>query len=496
MKPPLTRDLSQIRAQIEDFLKSARQPALLEPGEDLLPLNTENYILDMRGSRLTLQAWDRMRNWSRRITAITEANSGRLSMTVEHFARREGQMFLLDLSRRSGADLGKRSGRLVFRERFRLFLRRQFLEWTLDEVSAEADLEHSLSPTFPRAFLKHGQHGWAAIACPPDADCSAVLSFGLIWLSYLRARERRVTLEGLAVYVPAGQERAAALRILCLDPQSARFELFTYTPDDDPLRAEPRDYGNLDTRLEPCRRPSPNLAEPWRQLAALPGVERIPKHDGRTSLRVRGIEFAELSGNDLLFGIGERRPARPHHAPEIARLAEELDRARQSGADAAHPLYRQYPEAWLESVARAQIETLDATLRLDPIYGQVPAFTAGERGILDLLAVDRSGRLTVVELKASADLHLPLQALDYWLRVKWHLDRGEFSANGYFPGIELRPDPPRLLLVSPSLEFHPTTETILSYFAPGIEVERVGLAVEWRKGLHVMFRLNGAQRPQ
>jgi len=496
MKTAVIRDLAQIRAQIEDFLKSARDPALLEPGEELLPLTAENYSLEMRGSRLTFQAWDRTRNWSRRLTAITEATNARLAMTVEHFARREGQMFLLDLGRRSGVELSKRTGRLVFRERFRLFLRRQFPEWTLAEISADADLEHSLSPAFPRAYLKHGQHGWAAIACPPDADAGAVLSFGLIWLAYLRARERRVALEGLALYLPAGQERAAALRVLCLDPQSARFELFTYTSDDVLLRAEPRDYGNLDTRLEPCRRPAPNIAEPWQQIAALPGVERIPKHDGRTSLRVRGIEFAELSGGDLLFGLGERRPARQHHAPEIARLAEELDRARSAGADTAHPLYRQYPEAWLESLARAQIETLDATLRREPIYGQVPAFVAGERGILDLLAVDRTGRLTVVELKASADPHLPLQALDYWVRVKWHLDRSEFSANGYFPGIELRPDAPRLLLVSPSLEFHPTTETILSFFAPGIEVERVGLAVEWRKGLRVMFRLNGAQRPQ
>ena len=496
MKAPLTRDLAQIRIQIEEFLKSAREPALLEPGEELLGLNGENYSLEMRGSRLTLQAWDRTRNWSRRVTAITEATNARLAMAVERFAHRQGQMFLLDLGRRSGVELSKRTGRLVFRERFRLFLRRQFPEWTLAEVSAEADLTHSLSPAFPRAFLKHGVHGWAAIAYPPNADPGAVLSFGLIWLAYLRARERRVAVEGLALYLPAGQERSAALRVLCLDPLSARFELFTYTDRDDLLRAEPKDYGNLDTRLEPCRRPSPNIAEPWQQIAALPGVERIPKHDGRTSLRVRGIEFAELSGPDLFFGLSERRPAGAHHAPEIARLAEELSRARSAGADTGHPLYRQYPEAWLESQARAEIETLDATLRRDPIYGQVPAFAAGERGILDLLAVDRTGRLTVVELKASADLHLPLQALDYWLRVKWHLDAREFSANGYFPGLELRPDAPRLLLVSPSLEFHPTTETVLGFFAPGIDVERIGLAVEWRKGLRVMFRLPGAQRPQ
>jgi hypothetical protein len=53
-----------------------------------------------------------------------------------------------------------------------------------------------------------------------------------------------------------------------------------------------------------------------------------------------------------------------------------------------------------------------------------------------------------------------------------------------------------VLLVSPSLEFHPTADTILGSFSPEGDVERIGPAVEWRKGLHVMFRLSGAQRPQ
>jgi hypothetical protein len=214
------------------------------------------------------------------------------------------------------------------------------------------------------------------------------------------------------------------------------------------------------------------------------------------SLRVRGIEFGELRGGELLFGLGERHAAREHHLPEIARLVEELARARSCDAEFRdHPLYRQFPEAWLESQVRAGLETVDASLVHHPVYGQVPAFAGGERGVLDLLAVDRSGRLAVVELKASADLHLPLQALDYWIRVKWHLDRGEFAGYGYFPGVELRTEPPRLLLVSPSLEFHPSTEVILSFFSPLIDVERIGLAVEWRRELHVMFRLIGAQRP-
>ena len=489
--------MEEIRAAIAAFLKNAKQPALLEPGEELLPLTEDNFALDLRGGRLTLQAWDRTRNLTRRVTAIQEPTSARLEITVERFPRREGQLFLLDLARRAGADLGRRSARLVFRERFRLFLRRQFPEWKLAELSAEANLEFSLSPAFPRAFLRHGQHGWAAIACPPQADAAAVLSFGLIWLTYLRGRERRVAVEGLVIYVPAGRERATALRLLCLDPAAARLELFSYSEEDFVVRVDPRDHGNLDTRLEPCRRPAPNLLETWQRILSLPGVERVVKHDGRASLRVRGIEFAEIRGGELLFGLGERRPAREYHAGEIERLVEELDRARSPDAeDRGNPLYRQSPEAWLESQARAQIETLDASLRCDPIYDQVPAFAGGERGILDLLAADRAGRLTVVELKASADLHLPLQALDYWIRVKWHLDRGEFPAHGYFPGLLLRPEPPRLLLVSPSLEFHPSTETILSYFAAGIEVERVGLAADWRKGLKVMFRLRGAERPE
>ena len=487
----------EARAAIEAFLAGARQPALLEPGEELLPLGEGNFALELRGARLTLQAWDRTRNLTRRVTGVGEASAGRLEMVVEHFARREGRMYLLDLARRAGAEMGRRSGRMVFRERFRLFLRRQFPEWTLAELSTEANLEHSLSPAFPRAFLRHGQHAWAAIACPEGGDAAGVVSFGLIWLAYLRHREKRVTVEGLALYLPQGHERTAALRVLCLNLAAARFELFRYTGEDFVSTVDPHDHGNLDTHLEPFRRPAPDAGACWQSLAALPGVEQVLKSGGRTSLRVRGIEFAELDGEDLRFGLGQRHTAGARDIEEVERVAAELERARSpEAANRDHPLYRQYPEAWLESQARAHLQDLDATLRPEPVYGQVPAFAGGDRGILDLLAVDHAGRLVVVELKASADLHLPLQALDYWIRVKWHLDRGEFASSGYFPGIELTAGPPRLLLVAPSLEFHPSTETILEFFAPAIDVERVGIGVEWRKGLQVMFRLAGSERPR
>ena len=160
--------------------------------------------------------------------------------------------------------------------------------------------------------------------------------------------------------------------------------------------------------------------------------------------------------------------------------------------DRKNPLYLRNPEAWLESQVRRHIQQIDASLAPSPVYGQIPAFAAADRAVLDLLAVDRSGRLAVIELKASEDVHLPLQALDYWMRVQWHLERGEFQTRGYFPsseiGCQLACEPPRLILVSPALDFHPSNERVLRYFSPRIPVERVGVGLEWRKELKVMYR--------
>jgi len=51
------------------------------------------------------------------------------------------------------------------------------------------------------------------------------------------------------------------------------------------------------------------------------------------------------------------------------------------------------------------------------------------------------------------------------------------------------------MFVAPALDFHPTTETILRYFAPEVDVERIGLGVEWRKQIKVMFRAHGSAKP-
>ena len=121
------------------------------------------------------------------------------------------------------------------------------------------------------------------------------------------------------------------------------------------------------------------------------------------------------------------------------------------------------------------------------------------RGMLDLLTLDRNCRLVVIELKANEDLHLPLQALDYWIRVRaLNADRqrsagsdrplSAFEREGYFPETEISSLPPRLLLAAPALRIHPANLPVLRYFLPEVDWELIALSEHWRQQLQIVFR--------
>ena len=492
---------AETQAAIESFLKSSRQPILLEPGEEHFSLVAGCYAVQREGDRLTVQAWDENRNLVRRVIGMAAPQPGKLELLIEKFPRRTGKLFLIDLARPALAGVVVRARRLSFREQFRNFLSLAFPLWKISELTSELDMEHSLSSRYPRALLKQGQAGLAAIGVPPHAAAfDGAMSFGLVWLDYLRRREPRLTIEGLALFLPQGKERTTCLRLRWLDPKAARWLVFAYSPEGYAAQLDLGDYGNIDTRLEPyCdfRAGLGGRVLGWvERIAALPGVGLTGLRDGTASLSVHGLEFARAKGDSLEFGLARKARAGESNLGEIERMARELARMRSPGvADQENALYRLQPERWLESQLHSHLADIDASLLPAPLYGQVPAFAGGERGVLDLLAAERSGRLAVLELKASEDIHLPLQALDYWMRVEWHLKRGEFSQRGYFPGIALSQKAPRLLLIAPALEFHPTTETILRCFSPAIPVERIGLGVEWRKKMKVGFRRLGFESP-
>jgi hypothetical protein len=480
----------------------------------------DTFAIAARGNHVVIECWSATRNLVRRVRGILTARRGMLELEIERFGSRTGKVALIDLADPSNRDAGSRGARLKYRERFRRSLRRQFPDWRIAELSVEADLHHSLSPSYPRALLRKGTAGIAAIGADEDAlSPEGALSFGLIWLDYLRRREApksgqtrstsglspALSIAGLAIFVPVGAEATTCHRIRHLNPEAARYWTFVHGPggDEDPI--DPGDYTNFDTHLPPSRSPlaesRPELVAWVDRIAGIDGVQRRENMDGSVTLAVRGLEFARAVGDELRFGIDVQNSSRhvagsEHHIAEIEQLAVGLAAMRHADAgDRMNSLYLRHPEAWLESQVRGSIEQLDATLFSTPLYGQVPHFAAGERSVIDILAVNRDGVLVVIELKASQDIHLPLRALDYWMRVKWHLDRGEFEGRGYFPGIGLRKDAPKLLLVAPALDFHPSNEAILRFFAKEVQVERVGVGIEWKRDLRVMFRVPSALCP-
>lgn len=417
---PIAGTSEATRTVIERFLLESGEPVLTEDGEGLFALREGAYALQERHGRLTLQAWNETRTLARRVIGIESQSRGRLALRVERFGKRAGVLTLIDVARPSTKQHHRQSARLEVRESFRRFLRRWYWEFHIAELTSGAALTESLSPNFPRAFLRSGAEGWAAIAAPADpllAD--QALSFGLIWLDYLRRREPKCLVRGLILYLPAGHERTTCLRLRFLDGQAACYRAWAYTAEGLDYPIDLADYGNLDTRVEPCR----------------------------------GTSAA---------------PARAYD--------------------------RGHPEQWLESQVRTSLRRIDPSLLPEPVYGQVPAFAATAHGLIDLLAADAGGRVSVIELKASEDIHLPLQALDYWMRVRWHLQRGDFASAGYFPGVELRAEPPRLLLVAPALMVHPTNEVVLRYFSPDVGVERIGVGIEWHKSLRVLLRASSPCR--
>ncbi len=492
---------ADLRGVVERFVAGAAQPALLDPGEEPLRMLPEQWSLSDWNGRLLLQVWNADRNLVRRITGLKEERRDRLALITERFPKAQGEMQIADLAAPEGLELQRKSTRTAFRDRFRLMLAREFPEWRVEEVSSEPNLEQSLSPSYVRAFLRRGSTGVAAMAAPPEAsDCAGMAAFGLIWFDYLRRREKACQIRRLLLYAPVHRDREVAARAAVMNPVAAPCELYIFDERDRVGPVDLADAGNLDSTLPPCRRPlTPNAEAPvFSGLSNdLAEVDRVEQSDGSISLRVRGLEFARWSGGNLggklTCGIGRRRRATME---TVAAMAREVARVRSEATDdRQHPLYSQFPEGWLESQVRANPQIIDASLRRGPIYGQVPVFGGADRGVIDLLGVDHTGRLVVIELKATADVQLPFQAIDYWLRVRKHLAAGDFERLGYFGGIPVRPDAPRILLVAPALEFHSTSEAILGYVSPQIDITRVGLAADWRRELRVMFRLRGAERP-
>ena len=149
---------------IERFLTASTQPTLFEPGELPLEITRTNFELSINRQALTIAAWDTTRNFVRKVIAVSQESRGRLELLVERFGKKQGTLVLADTALARNDSVSKRSNRLIGLEQFRRSLSRQFPGWSIIELTSEQDLEHSLSPSYPRAYLRKGQRGFAELA--------------------------------------------------------------------------------------------------------------------------------------------------------------------------------------------------------------------------------------------------------------------------------------------------------------------------------------------
>jgi len=483
---------------------------MVEGGEVIFRFDQAQHTLKAEGRRCLLQVWSEERNVVRRVTSA-EWRKDHLRLTVQRFGQsKPGIVELVPQEERRPAS-AKRMTRATFQRVLRRALERHFPGWKIESLSYAADLEHSFGPVHMRGIMRQGTKTVAVVGVAgsePQPSVDAVLTTGVLWLQ--RCRERLADkrhVEGLRLIAPAGRTDVLRLRMANLHRDAAAWELFELDERCETL--EPKtvgDTGNIETRLvrlpdeEAARQRFRRSIERVRALA--PRAEIVVRAAAEVSFQICGLEFARVrvshgegfrSGESLTFGSGPNEtPLTPETEPMLRDAVERLSMAR-AGNDHADQLYRIQPERWLESIVRQDVATLDE--RIDPrwVYTQVPAFAAGDRGMIDLLTVTRDGRLVVIELKAQEDLHLPLQGLDYWARVRWHHERQEFKKFGYFAGCELSDRPPILLLVSPALHLHPATDTLLRHLAPEIEWKVLGIDEHWRWGVRVVFRKSREQ---
>ena len=499
---------------LSDFLDGARAAVVVEDGAIAFDLAESKYSVSGEYHKCLLHLWSHERNFVRRVLdAEVKATTLRLQVQRMGQNRPTRLDFCRDRDQRSPA--ARRAARVAYEPRLRRALERNFPGWTVVRLTTSIDLEHSFGPAYLRGWLRHGQRALAVVGVNDEETQSTVdgaLTVGILWLEACRlAQQERCVVEGLAMVVPKGAVALTRQRMAHLHPTAAKWHLYEFDQREDALvPVDTGDCGNLATRLVHAideslarERFAASIA---RIRGILPQSEVVALSPASISFRRHGLEFAQArithdprnfqSSEEIVFGVGpEERILNSENETQFADLVRLAAAVRHQDGPKNHALWRMHPERWLESLVFANIAALDGRLQPESVYAQVPAFAAADRAMIDILAATREGRLAVIELKADEDIHLPLQGVDYWSRVAWHQSRGEFAQFGYFPGREISPQKPLLMLVAPALHVHPTTDTILRYLSPEIDWEVLGIDEHWREEIRVVFRKKPRRMP-
>ncbi len=489
---------------LDQFLADAPQAVAIEDGELLFEFANTKYSVSGEG-KCILHLWSEQRNAVRRVLSVEE--KGRtLRLSVLRFGQAHPSVLEIcaDRDRRKGA--AKQAARTQYQHLLRRVLLRQYPGMKVENLSGSPDLEHSFSPVYTRAVLRAGQSAFAVLGVNAEetqSSVDAVLTFGILWMDHQRQQlAGRAHVEGLKLFLPPGRAEIVRQRASHLHPDAAKWQL--YELDERSELCAPLDLadtGNIVTRLthavdvEGARQRF--AASIVRIHALAPAAEITVESASEIVFRLFGLEFARacltpVSGSfrnaeSILFGIGSAEYELDENSEALFReLVLGILEQRHPAGSPTNLFFRLAPERWLETLITREVRVIDERLDGRFVYSQVPAFAASDRAMLDVLTCTLEGRLAILELKANEDIHLPLQGLDYWARVRWHQQHGEFARNGYFAGPELSSAPPLLFLVAPALRVHPASDVLLRYLSPRIEWTLVQIDERWRNGVRVV----------
>ena len=523
---------------LEDYLAAHPAAALLEDGRVLFDMRLARYSVTESHGRCLFQLWSEERNLMRTVVEIQPRAQCLRVMTRRMGAPKPQALELVPSSDRR-TPTARDSARRNYQRLLERVLTRAFIGSKVDGLRSAMDLEHSFGPAYIRGRLFRGTAAEAIIGVSEAESAStidSILTLGILWLDHCRQKaDARRHFGGLKVIVPknayrtgvpgdrsssTGWFRTTAERMAWLNHAAADFQLFTLDERSEELEpVDFRDSGNQTARLMHAFSPEAALERCQsgidRILTLLPAnakarIEIRPRFATEVGLMLHGLEFARVrhaaashsfsQQQEITFGAGANETPLTEETEALCReLCARLFLSRHRDGAHKDPLYRMQPERWLESEFRAGLSDLLPSLRGDQLYSQVPALSSGDRGMLDLLTLDRNNRLVVIELKADEDLHLPLQALDYWIRVRaLNADRqrtpgsdrplSAFEREGYFPSTAVSPLAPRLLLAAPALRIHPANLSVLRYLSPEVDWELIALSEHWRQQLQIVFR--------
>ena len=410
-------------------------------------------------------------------------------------------------------DLAVAERRAQFGELLPQLIAEHFPDTKIQRVNVRSKFSLANPSQYVRLLLKQKKETVLAIGvneAEAQADIDGIITAGLAWFSELKTPAHKLWL-----CVPPDRSQTVLERLTLLDfaPLNLPIECFEVNEKDRAMMARrPVSQAEL-LSLHPRGLIWPEAKTPTRSIWRDRIVSLAPdwievREDANQkfeSYKLHGLEFARTKGDQrerVLFGVPNypdeiaakfafnadtgRRALTEGNFAQLAKLVQEILAYRRADAsDLRHPFYRLRSEAWLESLLHRDIRVLDAALDPRFVYSQVPAWIGDDRSILDLLTINHQGRLVVIELKAAEDAQLPLQGLDYWLRVEQARVRGEFARRGLFAGIKLADAPPLLYLVAPRLRFHRSFNLVANCITPEVEAYRIGLNTNWREGVKV-----------